>query len=137
MTGTIEEGAVETRGDTQVRHWLLRLPQPVDEVWAAMATPEGLVGWLARAEVFEPRLGGAVDLRGLGTGRITAWDVERVAEYTMESRGRVRFHLEPAPPDDTGTGSGTTVRFTHEYEGDYEPGPWRIRFERLLTLLTD
>ncbi|MEU1501828.1 hypothetical protein [Streptomyces sp. NPDC005732] len=135
MTGTVEEGAVETRGDTRVRHWLLRLPQPVDRVWAAMATPGGLVGWLARAEVFEPRLGGAVDLRGLGAGRITAWDVERVAEYTIEGRGRVRFHLEPAPPG--GTGSGTTVRFTHTYEGDYEPGPWRIRLERLLTLLTD
>ncbi|MCX4972347.1 MULTISPECIES: SRPBCC domain-containing protein [unclassified Streptomyces] len=125
---SIEEGATETREDTRTLHYLLRLPQPVDKVWAAVATPEGLRGWLAAVEVFEPRLGGAVALHGLGSGRITAWDVERVAEYTVE--GRVRFHLEPGVPD------GTTVRFTHAYEGERKPPGWRARFERLLEALT-
>ncbi|WST81464.1 hypothetical protein OG762_18615 [Streptomyces sp. NBC_01136] len=134
MTRGIEEGTTEIRGDgTHVLHYLLRLPQPVENVWKALATPEGLRGWLATAQVFEPRLGGAVVLEGLGEGRITAWDVERITEYTVEGRGRVRFHLEPAPPD--GPGPGTTVRFTHEYEGEREPGPWQPRFERLLKML--
>ncbi|WP_369248364.1 SRPBCC domain-containing protein [Streptomyces sp. R41] len=130
-TRSIEEGATEIRGDAQVVHYLLRFPQPVEKVWTALATPEGLREWLDVAEVFEPRLGGAVTLRGLGSGRITAWDVERVAEYTVEGRGRVRFHLEPGAPD----GTGTTVRFTHEFEGEREQPEWRARFERLLTAL--
>ncbi|MEU8978864.1 SRPBCC domain-containing protein [Streptomyces sp. NPDC048309] len=125
---SIDEGDTEHRGDARVLHYLLRLPQPVAEVWTALATPAGLRGWLAAADVLEPRLGGDVTLRGLGSGRITAWDVERVAEYSLEGHGRVRFHLEPGTPD------GTTVRFTHEVEGEREP-PWRARFERLLKAL--
>ncbi|MFF2125221.1 SRPBCC domain-containing protein [Streptomyces olivochromogenes] len=129
MTGVtrgFEEGAPETREDgTRVLHYLLRFPQPVENVWNAVATPEGLRAWLAEAEVFEPRLGGEVTLRGLGSGRITAWDVERIAEYTVEGRGRIRFHLEPTRP------SGTTVRFTHESPSDEDPG-WRERFEELV-----
>jgi len=130
MTQPIEQGATEARGDVRVLHFLLRLPQPVDKVWPALATPEGLREWLATAGVFEPRLGGAVALYRLGIGRVTAWDVERVAEYTVEGWGRVRFHLEPAP------GGGTTVRFTHEYEGegDADPG-WYARFERLFEVV--
>ncbi|MGX5184681.1 SRPBCC domain-containing protein [Streptomyces avermitilis] len=100
----------------------------MDKVWAAVATPEGLRAWLAVAEPFEPRLGGAVGLQG--EGRITAWDVERVAEYTVQGRGRVRFHLEPAHP------TGTTVRFTHESDDATDPG-WPARFERLVRAVAD
>lgn len=62
----------------------------------------------------QPRLGGAVTLRrlnggGAHPGRGTAWDVERVAEYTLEGlHGRIRCHLEP----------GTVLRFTNEFDGD-------------------
>ena len=65
---------------------------------------------------------------GPAEGRITAWDVERVVEYTVEGRGRIRFHLEPGRP------AGTTVRFTYESKENRDPG-WRARFERLLGLL--
>ncbi|MHA5051887.1 SRPBCC domain-containing protein [Streptomyces sp. SD15] len=130
MTRAIEEGAVEMRGDMRVLHYLMHFPQPVENVWTALATPEGLRGWLAVAQVFEPRLGGAVTLDGIGAGRVTAWDVERIAEYTVAERGRIRFHLEPGVPD------GSTVRFTHELEAEQEPPGWRARFERLLHMLT-
>ncbi|MFI9443652.1 MULTISPECIES: SRPBCC domain-containing protein [Streptomyces] len=100
----------------------------MDKVWATVATSEGLRAWLAVAEPFEPRLGGAVGLQG--EGRITAWDVERVAEYTVQGRGRVRFHLEPAHP------TGTTVRFTHESDEATDPG-WHARFERLVRAVAD
>ncbi|MFF4210814.1 SRPBCC domain-containing protein [Streptomyces sp. NPDC001796] len=131
MTDPIEEGAAEHRGDAYVRHYLLRLPRPVEEVWPVLASAAGLAEWLAPAEPFEPRLGGAVGLRlpdGPAEGRITAWDVERVAEYTVQGRGRIRFHLEPGRP------TGTTLRFTHESGEDRDPG-WRERFERLLGFL--
>jgi len=133
MAEVIEEGTTERRGDARLRHFLLRLPRPVERVWAAVATPQGLREWLTAVDL-EPRLGGAVALRlpeGTAPGRVTAWDVERVAEYTVEGRGRVRFHLEPAPP------GGTTVRFTYESqptESGREPD-WRGRFEQLARVL--
>ncbi|MFI2616455.1 SRPBCC domain-containing protein [Streptomyces sp. NPDC018584] len=120
MTETIGQGTSRTEGTTQHLHYELRLPHPVGNVWAAVATPEGLPGWLAAADVFEPRLGGAVTLRWLNgepdavhSGHITAWDPDVVAEYTIDLHGRCRFHLEP------GAGhSGTTLRFTNEFDGD-------------------
>ncbi|WP_405659573.1 SRPBCC domain-containing protein [Streptomyces sp. RK9] len=117
----IAHGTSRTRGDTHTLHWTLTLPHPVEEVWAAVATPEGLPGWLAAADVFEPRLGGAVTLRWLNatdaaaathSGHVTAWDPDVVAEYTVDLHGRCRFHLEPA-----GTGR-TALRFTNEMVGD-------------------
>ncbi|KUF17515.1 SRPBCC domain-containing protein [Streptomyces silvensis] len=120
-TDVIEPGTSRSDGNTHTLHWVLRLPHPVARVWAAVATPEGLPGWLAAADVFEPRLGGAVTLRWLNTGdpavathagHITAWDPDVVAEYTIDLHGRCRFHLEHV--GDT----GTTLRFTNELTGD-------------------
>ena len=111
----IEQGTGESADGRHTLRFVVRLPHSMEEVWTAVATPDGLVGWLAAADTLQPRLGGAVALRRLNgaspavPGRITAWDVERVAEYTMEGfHGRIRFHLEP----------GTILRFTHEIEGD-------------------
>ncbi|WP_151479602.1 SRPBCC domain-containing protein [Streptomyces albicerus] len=119
MAEVIERGTSETRGDRHILHFVLRLPHPVENVWPAVAHPEGLRQWLAAADPFEPRLGGAVALRWLNAdgvvtaGRITAWDVERVAEYTTEDfHGRIRFHLEPWVE------LGTILRFTNEFDGD-------------------
>ena len=100
----------------------------MEQVWAAVAAPEGLAGWFAAADVLEPRLGGAVTLRDVGSGQVTAWDVDRVAEYTVGDGGRIRFHLERDGDD------GTTVRFTHEFRGETETEErWRARFERLIS----
>jgi uncharacterized protein YndB with AHSA1/START domain len=146
MDETIEHGTSRTAGDTHTLHFLLHLAHPVEKVWPAVATAEGLRGWLAAADVLEPRLGGAITLRWLttgegeaivATGRITAWDVDRVAEYTMTSfHGRIRFHLEPARP------AGTTLRFTNELQGDDELrldclAAWHNHFEYLLDALDD
>ncbi|MGW2705105.1 hypothetical protein [Streptomyces sp. NPDC001340] len=130
MSGSIEQGISQTRGNTHILHFLVRLPRPMGTVWPALATPEGLAGWFTVADVLEPRLGGAVTLRDLGSGHITAWDVDRVAEYTLEGAGRVRFHLER----DGETASA--LRFTHEYRGDGESEhAWRSRFERLIAFV--
>lgn len=127
MTGSIEQGTSQTHGNTHILHFLVRLPRPVERVWRAVATPDGLAGWFTDVDVLEPRLGGTVALRGLGAGEVTAWDVERVAEYTVEGGGRLRFHLEADGE------RGTALRFTHEFQDEGETSPdWRARFERLI-----
>ena len=114
MTGSIEQGTSQTHGNTHILHFLVRLPRPADQVWPSLSTPEGLAAWFTPVDVLQPRLGGTVTLGDLGTGRVTAWDVDRVAEYTVEGGGRVRFHLER-------DGEGrTALRFTHEFKGEVE-----------------
>ncbi|MDI3407566.1 SRPBCC domain-containing protein [Streptomyces cavernicola] len=121
MSATIGQGTSRTSNGVQHLHFELHLPHPVEQVWLAVASARGLRQWLAAADVLEPRLGGAVVLRWLNqpgevvvhVGRVSAWDVERVAEYTLDSlHGRMRFHLEPDGR------SGTTLRFTNEFPGD-------------------
>ncbi|MER6470465.1 hypothetical protein [Streptomyces collinus] len=127
MSGSIEQGISQTHGNTHILHFVVRIPVRAEDIWAAVATPEGLGGWCTAADVLEPRLDGLVALRDLGTGRVTAWDVDRVAEYTVEDGGRIRFHLER-------DGEGAAVlRFTHEFQGEGESeSGWRTRFERLI-----
>ncbi|MEU0738475.1 SRPBCC domain-containing protein [Streptomyces sp. NPDC006134] len=130
MAGSIAQGTSQTHGNTHILHFLVRLPRPMEKVWPALATEVGLAAWYTPADELEPRLGGAVVLRGVGAGRITAWDVDRVAEYTVEGGGRIRFHLERDGEE------GTALRFTHEFEGERESEQrWRARFERLVELL--
>ncbi|MCL8015784.1 SRPBCC domain-containing protein [Streptomyces sp. AS02] len=127
MTGSIEQGTSQAHGNTHILHFLVRLPRRMETVWPALATPEGLAAWFTPADVLEPRLGGAVTLRDMGSGRVTAWDVERVAEYTLEGGGRLRFHLERDGDE------GSALRFTHEFRGGEESEQrWRARFERLI-----
>ncbi|MET8766169.1 SRPBCC domain-containing protein [Streptomyces sp. NPDC004658] len=127
MSGSIAQGTSQTHGNTRILHFVVRLPRRMEEVWPALATPEGLASWFTAADVLEPRLGGAVALRDLGGGQVTAWDVDRVAEYTVEGGGRLRFHLERDGED------GSVLRFTHEFQGEEESEQrWRSRFERLI-----
>ncbi|MFE7269355.1 hypothetical protein [Streptomyces sp. NPDC057623] len=134
MTGSVEQGISQTHGNTHILHFLVRLPQAAETVWPALTTPEGLASWFTPADVLEPRLRGAVTLRDVGAGQITAWDVERVAEYTVGAGGRIRFHLERDGDE------GSILRFTREFQGaqggeESEPR-WRARFERLIGVLS-
>ncbi|WP_435969504.1 SRPBCC domain-containing protein [Streptomyces sp. Qhu_M48] len=117
----IPRGRCETHdGDAHLLRFAVELPHPPPDVWAAVATPEGLAGWLCAADPLEPRLGGPVTLRWLNgdtvvSGRVTAWDPEYVAEYTVDpTHGRIRFHLEPGSD---GGGGSTVLRFTNEMRG--------------------
>ncbi|MBD0745736.1 SRPBCC domain-containing protein [Streptomyces sp. CBMA152] len=119
MTDVIPHGTSEPHDGAWLLRYELHLPHPRTRVWAAVATPEGLPGWLCAADVLEPRLGGAVTLRWLNgepdavhSGQVTAWFPERVAEYTVDLHGRIRFHLEPEGP------TGTVLRFTNEFPGE-------------------
>ncbi|MEU1378101.1 SRPBCC domain-containing protein [Streptomyces triculaminicus] len=139
-------GASETKGDIHVLRYELSIPYPVDEVWAAIATPEGLPTWLAVADPFEQREGGAITLRWQNTdakghatvapGRVTAWDPTQLVEYTVEIHGRVRFELERGP---LGVG-GTLLHFTNEMTGPDDVrldclAGWHHHFEYLLQAL--
>ncbi|MER8093247.1 SRPBCC domain-containing protein [Streptomyces goshikiensis] len=117
----VSHGTSESRGeDRRLLRFEPHLPHAYETIWPALTTPDGLRGWLAEADVLERHLGGAVTLRGPGggpalSGQITAWDVERVVEYTLSGLGRIRFHLEPVGTD------STVIRFSHEYTPD-RPG---------------
>ncbi|MFG2356754.1 hypothetical protein [Streptomyces sp. NPDC048521] len=127
MSGSIEQGTSQTHGNTHILHFLVRIPRRMEDVWSAVATPEGLGGWFTAVDVLEPRLDGEIVLRDLGAGRITAWDVDRVAEYTVGDGGRIRFHLEREGD------RGSVLRFTHEFQGEGESeSAWRARFEHLI-----
>ncbi|WP_405711704.1 SRPBCC domain-containing protein [Streptomyces xanthophaeus] len=137
----VSHATSHSRGEDR---WSLRfelhLPHPDEAVWTALTTPDGLRGWLAAADVLERRLGGAVTLRWLNagttvTGHVTAWDVERVVEYTVTEHGRIRFHLERAGTD------STVIRFLNERAGpDAERldclAGWHAHFELLESALT-
>ncbi|MCD7444462.1 hypothetical protein K4B79_40440 [Streptomyces lincolnensis] len=130
MSGSVEQGASETHGTMRVLHFLVRLPTSMEAAWPALATAQGLAAWFTPAGTLEPRLGGTITLDGLGTGRVTAWDVERIAEYTLERAGRLRFHLERDGDE------ASILRFTHESRGEEESERrWRERFERLIEVL--
>ncbi|MES9509055.1 hypothetical protein ABWJ92_22000 [Streptomyces sp. NPDC000609] len=144
-TPVIEPGTSETHGDLHTLRFTLRLPHPVPRVWAAVASSGGLPGWLAAADPFQPRMGGAITLRWLTTdqeghatvasGTVTAWDIERIAEYTFDGlHGRVRFHLEPP------RGDHVLLRFTNEFRGDDELrldclAGWHDHFRHLVDAL--
>ncbi|MDJ1133820.1 SRPBCC domain-containing protein [Streptomyces iconiensis] len=143
-THSSPDGAAHTIG------FELEFPHPVDSVWAAVATPGGLSGWLATADPFEPGPGGAVTLRWLkggpsdedgpelvAPGRITAWSRRRLAEYTVDARGSFGFTLRGTPDDDR-----TRVRFRNDFTGDEESrvdrlAGWHQHFELLHQELDD
>ncbi|MCX4527397.1 MULTISPECIES: SRPBCC domain-containing protein [unclassified Streptomyces] len=133
----VSHGTSESRGaDRRLLRFELHLPFAYETIWPALTTPDGLRGWLAAADVLERRLGGAVTLRWLNggptvSGQVTAWDVERVVEYTLAGPGRIRFHLEPVGTD------STVIRFLNERGGgtdadrlDHLAG-WHSHFELL------
>jgi uncharacterized protein len=74
-----------------------------EELWKALTDPEQLLGWLAHAESFDPRVGGAVELdfgEGVAVrGEVLQLEPGRVLEYTWTHSGEieslVRFELTP------------------------------------------
>ncbi|MEU7068059.1 SRPBCC domain-containing protein [Streptomyces sp. NPDC046161] len=137
----VSHGTSESRGeDRRLIRFEPHLPCSYEGLWPALTTADGLRRWLGEAEVLERHLDGAVTLRPLdggpaASGRITAWDVERVVEYTLGGLGRIRFHLEPVGTD------STVIRFLNEREGPGADPPgvladWHQHFELLESALT-
>ncbi|MEU4076647.1 hypothetical protein DEJ45_20780 [Streptomyces venezuelae] len=142
MSETLRGRSEPHDGGTHLLRFAVELPHPPADVWEAVATPQGLQGWLCAADPLEPRLDGRVTLRWLNgdttaSGRVTAWDPEYVAEYTVDpTHGRIRFHLEPGAAG----ARSTVLRFTNELRADREYrldclAGWHDHFERLAEAL--
>jgi uncharacterized protein YndB with AHSA1/START domain len=106
---------VTERGEHEVR-FDRRVEQPVAKVWAALTDPAVLKNWLGDIEI-EPRVGGkfVLDFRGQETmtGRITAFEPERVIAYTWTEKNalppsHVRWELSR-------DGDGCRLVLTHTY----------------------
>lgn len=121
LESSVPYGTAVSAGDTHTLRYELRFPQGAERVWEAVATREGLPGWLAVAEPFVRHEGGVITLRWQNTdehgnatvapGRVTGWGPVRLAEYTVDVHGRMRFDLR-----DEGS-EGTRLRFTNEFTG--------------------
>ena len=85
-----------------------------EHVWNAIATPEGLQGWLMCTHaLLEERVGGRIELVSgppgyRSTGTILAWDPPRVFEY--------EWNIEPVP--EMPRGEHAVFRYELTPEGD-------------------
>jgi uncharacterized protein YndB with AHSA1/START domain len=105
-------------------------------VWEAIATPEGLRGWLLCTEArIEPRAGGAIEMVSgpagyRSTGRILVWDPPRVLAYEwnvapvpeMPHGERAIFRYELTPAGDATHLLVTYRRLTKQTAGGFLPG---------------
>ncbi len=95
---------------------------PTSQVYAAVATPEGVAGWWSQETTGDSRVGGTLDVRfrnpsGEPIGRFELEVVELVPDQ------RVRWRVKAGPDEWVGTeivfslarvGDATIVRFGHE-----------------------
>ncbi|HXC55321.1 MAG TPA: SRPBCC family protein [Rhizomicrobium sp.] len=116
----VRDGALEKRDDGFVVRFERLIPRPPARVWTALTEPNVLANWLGAAEV-EPRQGGKFvfrfhDADTVMTGSITAFEPERVLEYSWVESGvdmppsHVRWELAAA---DEGCRLVLTHRFAH------------------------
>ena len=74
-------------------------PHPIDQVWAAVSTPEGLAGWFPSKVDIEPRAGGVIAFSGDpnvddSTGVVLAFDPLQRLAFTW-GNDELYFALEP------------------------------------------
>ncbi|MEV8436100.1 SRPBCC family protein [Actinosynnema sp. NPDC051121] len=98
------DGVVDTLDDgKRVLRFERRLNHPVDRVWTALTTPEGLLAWWGVAEELELVEGGRLVLRWLNEdedgnrlvlhGKITRLEPPSVLEFDTDVHGLLRFEL--------------------------------------------
>jgi uncharacterized protein YndB with AHSA1/START domain len=109
-------GAVERSGEEYEVVFERRLDHPIDSVWLALTEPAAIEKWLATANEFELREGGAVELRWHKSeaedgmrATITEIDPPRLLEWSGGPAGHpaaaCRWELRP-------DGNGCVLTFT-------------------------
>ena len=90
-----------------------RIEHPIEKVWEAISTPDGIKGWLGAAQL-ELHEGGDVRLQfdktvgNVISGHVTAVDPPRLLEYTFGQEDSIlRWELESA-------GEATLLVLTHK-----------------------
>ncbi|MBK6684052.1 MAG: SRPBCC family protein [Deltaproteobacteria bacterium] len=118
----LSRGELTPDGEHATLIFRRRYPHGIDQVWAAISTPEGLEGWLmAKVATIEGRVGGRIELvsgppQYHSIGQVLAWDPPRLFEYEWNvapvpemprgERAIFRFEL-------TADGDGTALRVTY------------------------
>ena len=121
-------------GETRKHDFELILDAPVEDVWRAVTTGEGITQWFAPVAKVEPGVGGTITVGwgpGMeGTAPITAWEPGarfawledhggggmRVMEFTLEAQGgKTKLRL-------VHSGFGTEASFDNEYDATH--GGW-------------
>lgn len=111
-------------------------PHAPEHVWDAIATPEGLAGWLMCTHArIDGRAGGVIELvsgpaRYHSTGKILTWDPPRVLEYEWNvapvpemPRGEHAIFRYELTPQGTSTAVIVTYRrITKQTAGGFLPG---------------
>jgi uncharacterized protein YndB with AHSA1/START domain len=108
------KGTATRDGDSYVLRFERRIEHPIDDVWAAISTPEGIRGWLGDARL-DLTKNGAVRLQfdktvgNVVEGKVTEVDPPRVLEYTFgQDDSILRWELT-----DVGDGA-TSLVLTHK-----------------------
>lgn len=114
-----QDGRLDHDHGQTVISFVRRLPDPVEEVWAALTDPAQRRQWFGPTSI-DGRVGGLIELVPTGpaapvadkrmTGRILAWDPPHLLEHEWRQApiedGVVRYELSR-------DGAGTLLRFTH------------------------
>ena len=119
------KGTVTIEGEYATLRYERLLSHPREVVWKAITDPKELAGWMNTKAVIDGRNGGTINFVNIvsgfhTTGRILAWDPQRVFEY--------EWHIAPNPslPDgeseavicwelkqDDGDSNNTLLTLTH------------------------
>jgi len=134
--GTLETG---TDGRSHLR-FERHIPQPVDDVWAALTEPDRLREWLASADEWDLRVGGRVVLRWLNSddegnvaiarGTVSAIDPPRLLELDTDIHGVLRWELTPAGDDATALTFTSTLELPEEFKTKVMAG-WHVHLDFL------
>jgi uncharacterized protein YndB with AHSA1/START domain len=122
-------GSVTRDGDRFDLAYVRRIAKPIEQVWAAITTPERIADWFTTVEL-EPRLGGLYRIIFEGgyamDGEITAFDPPRRFAHTWPDPAHpdsvVRYEPEP-------DGDGCVLRFSQTAVGRADldcMGGWHI-----------
>ena len=113
-----------------------RIEHPIEKVWEAIATPDGIKGWLGAA-VLDLSEGGDVRLQfdktvgNVVTGHVTEVDPPRVLEYTFgQADSILRWELEPA-------GDATLLTLTHTLPTDEHRAKTAAGWHTLLDMIPE
>lgn len=98
------DGFVDLRDDgKRVLRFERRLSHSIDRVWAALTSPEQLIGWWGSADELELAEGGKIVMRWLNKdqdgnqvvlhGKVTRFEPPRILEYDTDVHGVLRFEL--------------------------------------------
>ena len=132
----LPKGTLVREGEHAIIEFRRTYRHTAQNVWNAIATPEGLAGWLmATKALIEPRVGGRIEMVSgpsafHSIGAILAWEPPRLLEYEwnvapvaeMPHGERAIFRYELTADDEVTHLLVTYRRITHHTASGFLPG---------------